>query len=211
MLKVYQKLTDARVQLQGLDFNKSGKNGHLGFNYFELKDFIPAINNINQGLGLLSVVDFPGENARIRIIDTESGETLEFLSPTAKATLKGGATPVQELGSMHTYMRRYMYMLAYEILEVDAQDAQLGKPKTKEEIAEEKRLEEEAKARKKAEKEKEISDLRNIAAELQEKTGVTDDQIKQYYGDLAENLDLPELRQCVVALRKKEKQLGKDK
>ncbi|MDB4302094.1 ERF family protein [bacterium] len=135
-MNVFSKLAQARVSLQETNIKKSGKNKHLGFSYSELKDFLPSINVINKNLGLLSVVTFGNNQATISIIDTESEEpkSVSFTSDMAEATLQGKPAPIQELGSQHTYMRRYMYMLAYEIAEGDSVDADLGRTLSKEEL-----------------------------------------------------------------------------
>ncbi len=149
-MNVYGKLAEARVILQSADIKKSGKNKHLNFEYSELQDFMPHINMINRNLGLLSKIRFDCNQAIIEIIDTEveNPTPIVFTSDMAKATLQGKPSPIQELGSQHTYMRRYMYMLAYEITEADSVDSDLGRQITDEEkaaIEEEKKAEEAAK------------------------------------------------------------------
>ncbi|MDR1982492.1 MAG: ERF family protein, partial [Holosporaceae bacterium] len=52
-------------------------------------------------------------------------ETLTFSSLTAEVELKG-CTPIQGIGAVHTYMKRYLYMNALEIVENDMLDAQAG-------------------------------------------------------------------------------------
>lgn len=123
-MNVYQKLAKARVTLQELGIKKSGKNGNR-FNYFELKDFLPEINNINNDIGLLTQFTLVDEKAILCITNCEKPEEqICFESPVAHAKLQGGASPIQELGSQHTYMRRYMLLMAYEIVEDDTVDAQ---------------------------------------------------------------------------------------
>ena len=54
MSNVFEKLQQARVQLQNSKLKKSGKNAYAGFSYFELADFIPTVNNIFNDLKLFS-------------------------------------------------------------------------------------------------------------------------------------------------------------
>ena len=131
-MNVYEKLLIARIKLQESPIKKTGKNGHLKFDYFELADFLPTINHINAELKLASVFSITDNIATLTVVDAEKFEDqVVFSSPTAQAKLQGNASPIQELGSQHTYMRRYLYLLAYEIIENDVLDAQIGSQQTK--------------------------------------------------------------------------------
>jgi hypothetical protein len=123
---VYSKLQKARVLLQELPLKKSGFNSFAGFKYFELADFLPSINNIFDDLGLCSVFSISDDMATLRIFDSENGGVIYFKSPTAEAG-SGKAPPIQALGSMHTYLRRYLMLNALEITEHDAVDATIKK------------------------------------------------------------------------------------
>lgn len=129
MKNVLKKLKEVRVELQKLELKKSGKNKHLDFNYYELGDFIPKVNELFDVKGLLGQFNITGEMpfgvATLTIYDVESEEKIEFTSPVAQATLVK-ATPVQELGAVHTYMKRYLYLNALEIVEPDVLDNGLG-------------------------------------------------------------------------------------
>ena len=123
---VYSKLQKARVLLQEQPLKKSGFNSFAGFKYFELADFLPSINVIFDNLGLCSVFSISEGVATLRIFDSEFGGVVYFRSPTAEAGA-GKAPPIQALGSMHTYLRRYLMLNALEITEHDAVDATIKK------------------------------------------------------------------------------------
>jgi hypothetical protein len=127
---VYSKLQKARVLLQELPLKKSGFNSFAGFKYFELADFLPSINVIFNDLGLCSVFSISEDVATLRIFDSEFGGVVYFRSPTAEAGA-GKAPPIQALGSMHTYLRRYLMLNALEITEHDAVDATIKKDEPK--------------------------------------------------------------------------------
>ena len=65
------------------------------------------------------------EFAHLVVYDVESGDTLEFTKETAPCSLSG-AQPIQNLGSKTTYMKRYMYMDAFEIVEGDKIEEMTG-------------------------------------------------------------------------------------
>lgn len=123
--QVYAKLQKARMMLQAAPLKKSGHNKFAGYQYFELGDFLPTINQIFHELGLCSVVSFDKDLATLRIIDTSNGGSITFTSPMAEANLKG-CHPIQNLGAVETYSRRYLYVTALEIVEHDALDATTG-------------------------------------------------------------------------------------
>jgi hypothetical protein len=122
-MSVYLKLQKARVELQKVEMTKSGVNTYSKYKYFELGDFMPHINRIMLDVGLCGAMSFSDVQAELVIFDTESEQKIVFYSPTADATVKG-ANAIQCLGSLHTYMRRYLWMLAFEIVEHDAIDQQ---------------------------------------------------------------------------------------
>ena len=119
---VYEKLQQARIKLQHTELKKSGHNKFAGYKYFELGDFLPAIQSIFFELKLCPVVSFGTELATLRIIDTENGGCVTFTSPMAEAQLKG-CHPIQNLGAVETYSRRYLYVTAMEIVEHDSIDS----------------------------------------------------------------------------------------
>lgn len=124
--QVYAKLQKARMKLQAAPIKKSGHNKFADYQYFELGDFLPTINEIFNELGLCSVISFDKELATLRIIDTDNGGSITFTSPMADAKLSG-CHPIQNLGAVETYSRRYLYVSALEIVEHDSLDATTGK------------------------------------------------------------------------------------
>jgi hypothetical protein len=119
---VHKKLMDARIQLQAAPLKKSGHNKFAGYSYFELGDFLPTINQIFARVGLCGVVSFDKELATLTITDTDDGSQINLTSPMADANLKG-CHPIQNLGAVETYTRRYLWVSAMEIVEHDALDS----------------------------------------------------------------------------------------
>jgi len=121
-MSVHKKLMQARVKLQGTEMKKSGLNKFAGYTYFELGDFIPHIQTIFNDIGLCGVVSFDATHATLCITDTEDGSQIVVTSPMAEANLKG-AHPIQNLGAVLSYQRRYLWMAAMEIVEHDSIDS----------------------------------------------------------------------------------------
>jgi len=121
ILSVYKKLQMARLALVQTTLKKSGRNKFAGYEYFELGDFIPTIHALFDQVGLCGVVSF-NEHATLTIYDTEGDGQIVFATPIVMAeNAKGQA--IQSLGSTHTYLRRYLWLMAMEIVEHDVIDA----------------------------------------------------------------------------------------
>ena len=119
---VHKKLMQARIMLQNAPLKKSGHNKFAGYSYFELGDFIPTINSIFNEVGLCGVVSYDAEIASLTITDVDDGTNIIITSPMADANLKG-CHPIQNLGAVETYTRRYLWVTAMEIVEHDALDS----------------------------------------------------------------------------------------
>ena len=119
---VHKKLMAARVRLLHTKLQKTGLNKFAGYKYFELGDFLPEIQLIFHDIGLCGVVSYDANYATLAITDTDDGTVIVIASPMAGAELKG-AHPIQNLGAVETYQRRYLWMTAMEIVEHDAIDS----------------------------------------------------------------------------------------
>jgi hypothetical protein len=128
-MNVYQKLNAARKKFHGIQLKKSGHNKFAGYKYFELGDFIIPALDIFHEVGLTGVVTFGTEVAHISIIDNDKPEDRIIISsPMSSAALKG-CHEVQNLGAVQTYLRRYLWVAALEIVEHDAIDSAPAKEK----------------------------------------------------------------------------------
>lgn len=124
---VYLKLIDARIMLQEMKLPKTGKNAHNNYSYYELGDFLPAINALCKEFKMITIfrISKKTENneivemATITIKNAEApNDSITFEMPTAEASLPKGQQ-IQNLGAKSTYMRRYMLMTAFEMVESD--------------------------------------------------------------------------------------------
>lgn len=122
-MNVYQKLNAAREQFHQAKLKKSGHNKFAGYSYFELGDFLVPALQIFRQVGLCATITFDRDIATMRIVNVDKpDEVIDFTSPMAEANLKG-CHPIQNLGAVETYTRRYLWVTALEIVEHDALDA----------------------------------------------------------------------------------------
>lgn len=131
---VYQRLLTARAKFLEADVQKTGKNMHLSFKYFELDDIVPSAIRIFNEVGLIPIVNFTADTATMNIVNTDNPEdSVAFvapfnqIAPIVSNAGKQATNEMQALGSSITYMRRYLYMMALDICESDSIDANLGK------------------------------------------------------------------------------------
>jgi hypothetical protein len=121
-MSVYAKLNEARVSLQTRDLTKSGHNKFAGYRYFELGDFLPAVQDLFRNLNMCGVVSYTSEYATLTIVDIDDNSQIVITSPMGSAALKG-CHEVQNIGAVETYQRRYLWVTAMEIVEHDALDS----------------------------------------------------------------------------------------
>lgn len=136
-LNVYQKLLAARAKFLESDVQKTGKNMHLSFKYFELDDIVPTATCIFSEVGLIPIVNFTSDVATMTVVNTDNPEEVipfvapfNQIAPIVSNAGKQATNEMQALGSSITYMRRYLYMIALDICESDSFDANVGKPVT---------------------------------------------------------------------------------
>lgn len=132
-MNVYQKLLEARMLVLNSGMKKTGKNMHLAFKYFELEDIVPVATPIFKELGLVTLTNFDDNIATMAVVNVENPEervifTLPMcnLSEYLKETGNKAVNPMQTLGAQETYLRRYLYMIALDIVEHDAIDGSAG-------------------------------------------------------------------------------------
>ena len=140
-LNTYQKLIMARNRFLARNVKKSGVNRQLEFQYFELQDIVPTATRIFKDIGLVGIVNFDTNpedgQAAVAVMtiinaDRPTDTAIQFAIPyreVEQIKSKSGNTvtnPLQALGSSVTYLRRYLWMLALDIVEQDDVDANLG-------------------------------------------------------------------------------------
>lgn len=133
-MNVCQKLLEARVRFLSECVSKSGRNTHIGYEYFELEDIVPLATAIFDDIGLIAVPSFTRDEATLTVRNTEDPtdeivfrtpfETLEPI--VSNRTGKEAMNKVQALGASITYMRRYLWQIALDICEHDAIDGSIA-------------------------------------------------------------------------------------
>ena len=173
---IYQKIQSVRTELVNLNLKKTGKNTYSNFTYYELGDFLPSLNRLMDKYEIMTrfVIQSKGNNSPEKAVlevfnSSKPEERVVFYSGTAEVFIgqkkdgSGGAEPIQNLGGKITYMRRYLLMIAFEIVESDWVDDKSRKESS------EKALDEVSV--KKVNEAKNIDELAKVCREIKTKKG----------------------------------------
>ena len=127
-MNVYGKLIEARKRFLDAGIKKTGVNRYAEYKYFTLDEIIPAKQEIFRDLGLADVISFGSEVATLTIFNiADPLDHIVFTSQLApdESMIKN---PIQKVGAIQTYVRRYLYLLALDIIESDGIEATTGNP-----------------------------------------------------------------------------------
>ena len=127
-MNIFEKIQAVRVELRHTKLKMSGKNKFANYEYMELDDFLPTLNELMNKYKMTAIASFTREKAILTAIDCEKPEdryTIE--SPFGTADLKG-CHEVQCIGAVETYQRRYLYQAMFDIAESDGLNKSQGDP-----------------------------------------------------------------------------------
>ena len=125
-LNLFQKIVKIRVMFAEKKIQKSGKNQYAGFDYFELEDILKESLPLCSEVGVCPITTFEDGYAIMTVYDVDSDAKIQIKSPLAECNLKG-CHPIQNMGSVESYSRRYLWMAFLEVKESDALDMTSGK------------------------------------------------------------------------------------
>ena len=128
---IYERLLAARQDFLAANVKKSGVNRFAEFEYFELSDIVPVATQIFAKHRLIMTVSFGNDDAIGYLVNIDNpSEMIPFTSPmrTLDFSKIKGMNALQGLGSEETYQRRYLYMVALDIVEQDTIDGSSGNP-----------------------------------------------------------------------------------
>ena len=126
-MNIFEKIQTVRVRLAQDGLKKGKKNEYAGYTYYELGDFLPRIMALCEECKIFPVISFTSDVATLTVYDCEKPDAkVEITTPMSTAQLKA-CHPVQNLGAVQTYLRRYLYIAMFEIVESDKIEAVTGK------------------------------------------------------------------------------------
>lgn len=138
-----ESIIKIRVDLQNSKIKKSGKNKFANFDYFELSDFLPRLNELMLQEGINDNFKITNDTATLILIKGEEKQeyTIPFVifdTPLTYKKDKNGnylkdkngeyiqvpsMQDIQYLGALNTYYKRYLYLNAFGITDGEIIDS----------------------------------------------------------------------------------------
>lgn len=120
---VYQKINNVKKKLRATKIKKGGRNDYSKFDYMELTDFEGYLDQYCEEEGINTYFNWDNDKATLVITNVENlNEVLKIEAPLVECGIKG-ASAIQNLGGVMTYMRRYLFTSTFGIAEHDVIDA----------------------------------------------------------------------------------------
>lgn len=201
-MNLNETIIKIRVELQNSKIKKSGKNRFAGFEYYELADFLPKLNELMLKEKVNDRFTIKDGLAMLELIKGEERQEYTIPFQIFPTPLNKNGSPsmqdIQYLGALNTYYKRYLYLNAFGITDgevidsMDSANLQKGvtfKPNTKDQ-------------------EKEILNLMSKMKELVIDTNSDFEEIYKYYKvkDM-DSMNLNQLEDCVKNLEQKKKKI----
>lgn len=115
------------MKLQNSTLKKSGLNKFAGFDYFELSDFLPRLNELMLEEKVNDLFTIENDKATLTLVKGEERQTysIPFIVFDTPINSKGQKSmqDIQYLGALNTYYKRYLYLNAFGITDGDVIDA----------------------------------------------------------------------------------------
>ena len=132
-MNIYQKLLLVRDEFARAEVKKSGKNIQLSSLFYELADIVPVARPMFMKYRLLPLTTVASGKAVMTIVDVDAPEqTLIFELDVQTYEGNKAVTPPQAYGAVVTYYRRYLYMVALDIVEADYLENNINPPEVSE-------------------------------------------------------------------------------
>ena len=125
-MTIYQKIAGIQKNLLHKELPKSGYNKFGKFKYYELEDILPAIFSECYEQELFIEFSFTNELAQLKIRNwNEPGESVITSVPMPGiVALNKGMNVMQSEGSYITYLKRYLLVNLFLIVEKDVVDSE---------------------------------------------------------------------------------------
>lgn len=134
-MSLNESIISIRVKLQNAKLKKSGKNKFAGFDYFELADFLPKLNELMLEEKINDRFYIKDDYATLEIqkgeeVNTYTMPFVLFETPVNVKEDKYGEVrevksmqDIQYLGALNTYYKRYLYLNAFGITDGEVIDS----------------------------------------------------------------------------------------
>lgn len=131
-----ESIINIRVKLQNSKLKKTGKNEFAKFDYFELADFLPKLNELMLEEKINDIYSIEEGNATLTLVKGDEKNIYKipfviFDTPLNKKVNKlteeieevKSMQDIQYLGALNTYYKRYLYLNAFGITDGEIIDS----------------------------------------------------------------------------------------
>ena len=126
-MSLNESIIKIRVDLQKSKLKKSGKNKFAGFEYYELSDFLPKLNELMLENKVNDIMTIEDGNATLKLTKGEEIQSysIPFVMFDVPKNKNGGDSMqhIQYLGALNTYYKRYLYLNAFGITDGEVIDS----------------------------------------------------------------------------------------
>lgn len=134
-MNLNESIISIRVKLQNAGLKKSGKNKFAGFDYFELSDFLPKLNELMLEEKMNDRFYIKDDYATLELQKGEEKQvyTMPFVLFDTPINVKEdrygevrevkSMQDIQYLGALNTYYKRYLYLNAFGITDGEIIDS----------------------------------------------------------------------------------------
>ena len=126
-MNLNEAIINIRVELQNAKIKQSGLNKFAGFKYYELSDFLPKLNELMLKHKVNDKILIGKEYAELTLVkdDEKQKYTIPFVMFDTPKNKNGSESmqPIQYLGALNTYYKRYLYLNAFGITDGEVIDS----------------------------------------------------------------------------------------
>lgn len=127
ILTLNKSIIKIRNELQNSKVKKSGKNSYAGFDYYELADFLPKLNELMLKEEVNDIFTIENEEAKLILLKGEERQEYKMPFRIYETPLTNKGVPmmqdIQYLGALNTYYKRYLYLNAFGITDGEVIDS----------------------------------------------------------------------------------------
>lgn len=121
--EVYKKILKIREDMNKVSFTRETKG--YKYTYLDYPTLCEKLDTLLYTNNLFIHITFEDNECKAFVFDVDKPEDKAvFTSPIVAENNVAGATPIQSIGAMHTYMRRYMKLLIFDIVIEDEVEKQ---------------------------------------------------------------------------------------
>ena len=180
-MTIYEKLGRMQFELANSGFTKSGSNNYQKYTYFELEDLLNEIIPLTIKYETTLIFSFT-EHGVLKLKDwnPEKGEISIRVPFPEIESINRGTNRIQSTGAYITYLKRYLLVNMFLIMEKDKIEEEAGKETTNKKTGSNTKSKKNTPKTEKADLEKTLEKIKTKIKETDKDTEITPKVINSY-------------------------------